>query len=233
MSLSSAPRPVLVFDVNETLLDLSALDPVFAEVFEVAGGTAVRQAWFKELLHEALVATVTGPYVDFSTLARSALRVTAKRHGHRLDDQGVSRIFDAVTHLPPHDDVADALDRLDDAGFRLVALSNGAPEALAAQLDHAGLTERFEMIASAESAGRLKPAAEPYRWVARTLDVSPDRLCMVAAHAWDTTGALRAGLQAAFVERPGKVLSDADPAPHVTGSTLDEVARTLVDSYLS
>lgn len=222
--------PILIFDVNETLLDLSALDSPFAAAFGVDATRArgIRTAWFTELLHEALVTTVTGPYVTFSALARSALRVTAERIPESLADGGIMQIMGAVTKLPPHDDVEEALDRLADAGFRMAALSNGTPKALAAQLEYAGLTDRFEKIASAEHAGRLKPAPEPYRWMAQELDAPPEDLCMVAAHAWDTTGALRAGLQAAFVARPGKVLSEAAPAPHVTGSSLTEVADALI-----
>ncbi len=220
----------LIFDVNETLLDLSALDEPFADVFGVSEtrATAIRTAWFTELLHQALVTTVTGPYVNFSTLARSALRVTAERVPESLADGGIMQVMGAVTKLPPHDDVTEALDRLADAGFRLAALSNGAPNALAAQLEHAGLADRFELIASAEQAGRLKPAPEPYRWMARKLDAPPEDLCMVAAHAWDTTGALRAGLQAAFVARPGKGLSDTDPEPQFIGTSLTDIADTLI-----
>ena len=48
---------VCVFDVNETLLDLGALDPHFEQIFGDAG---VRRAWFLQLLQSALVATVTG-----------------------------------------------------------------------------------------------------------------------------------------------------------------------------
>jgi 2-haloacid dehalogenase len=225
------PTPTtLVFDVNETLLDLSALDGPFAEVFDVSANraTEIREAWFAELLHQALVTIVTGPYVNFSVLARSALRVIAERVPESLADGGVVQVMGAVTKLPPHDDVTQALDRLAEAGFRLAALSNGAPKALAAQMEHAGLADRFEQIASAEDAGRLKPAPEPYRWMARELDVPPEDLCMVAAHAWDTTGALRAGLQAAFVARPGKVLSDADAKPQFTGASLTDIADTLI-----
>jgi hypothetical protein len=50
---------VCVFDVNETLLDLAALDPHFERAF---GDADVRRAWFLQLLQSALVATVTGAY---------------------------------------------------------------------------------------------------------------------------------------------------------------------------
>ena len=51
--------PVCVFDVNETLLDLAALDGEFERVF---GDRGVRVAWFGQLLQLAMVSTITGNY---------------------------------------------------------------------------------------------------------------------------------------------------------------------------
>lgn len=222
---------ILVFDVNETLLDLSGLDDVFGDVFSLpdADGRSVREDWFTELLHQALVTTVTGPFVDFGTLAKSAMRVTAFRQNHELSEAHVEAVMQAVRTLPPHEDVVPALDRLAEASIPLVALSNGTPDALDAQLRNAGLTDRFDRIVSAQASGRLKPAAEPYLWVAEHLGVEPDELWMVAAHAWDTTGALRAGLRAAFVRRPGKHIAPVDSKPDVAGDTLVDVAEQLAN----
>jgi 2-haloacid dehalogenase len=51
-------RRVQVFDVNETLLDLAGLDPLFERVFGDAG---IRQVWFAQLIQSALVATSPAP----------------------------------------------------------------------------------------------------------------------------------------------------------------------------
>ena len=67
---------VCVFDVNETLLDLRALDAHFARIFGDAG---VRQAWFAQLIQSALVATVTDVYSDFATIGGAALDMLAAR----------------------------------------------------------------------------------------------------------------------------------------------------------
>jgi predicted CDP-diglyceride synthetase/phosphatidate cytidylyltransferase len=56
---------VYVFDVNETLVDLKALDEHFGRVFADAG---VRPIWFAQMIQSALVATVTDAYADFGTL---------------------------------------------------------------------------------------------------------------------------------------------------------------------
>ena len=71
-------RRVQVFDVNETLLDLAAMDPHFQRIFGDAG---VRLAWFDQMIQSALVATVTGAYSQFGAHAMAALAMTAERAG--------------------------------------------------------------------------------------------------------------------------------------------------------
>ena len=60
---------VQVFDVNETLLDLAALDSHFERIF---GDPGVRVTWFSQMISSALVATVTGAYSQFGSHALSA-----------------------------------------------------------------------------------------------------------------------------------------------------------------
>ncbi len=114
------PR-VCVFDVNETLLDLGALDAPFTRVF---GDASARQAWFQQVLHSAFVATVTDAYADFSAVGRAALTMTAERRGVALSDQDSEEILDGMRHLPPHPDARESLERLRDAGLRVAALTN-------------------------------------------------------------------------------------------------------------
>jgi 2-haloacid dehalogenase len=218
-------RPVLVFDVNETLLDLRGMHAPFDAVF---GDGSLRAEWFSTLLRKMFVTTIAGPYVDFVELGAAALEHVATQQGRALTPAEQTTILEGMRQLPPHDDVVPALERLRAGAYRCVALSNGRPDALAEQLDHAGLTRFFERVASAEAAGRLKPAPEPYQWLAGTLDVPTNRLCMVAAHAWDTTGAQRAGCTAAFVARPGKRLSAVDPRPGIVEDSLTAVADRLL-----
>src|SRR5438046_40752 len=84
---------VLVFDVNETLLDLGALDPHFARVF---GDPAVRREWFATMLQSALLLTVTGPYFDFGSHFRAALALTAERPGVTVSAADAQAILGAA-----------------------------------------------------------------------------------------------------------------------------------------
>ena len=216
---------VCLFDVNETLLDLGALDPHFERAFGDAG---VRQSWFQQVLQSAFVATVTGVYSDFGAVGAAALDMTAERQGVRLSEEDRLSILGGMRELPPHPEVPAALDLLRDAGLRLAALTNNTAEVAEAQLANAGLSDRFEKILSADTVHRLKPAPEPYRAAARALGVETSQVRLVAAHAWDVIGAMRAGCAAAFVARPGMVLDPLAGPPDVVGADLSAVAASII-----
>jgi 2-haloacid dehalogenase len=106
--------------------------------------------------------------------------------------------------MPAHADVAEGLQELKSAGFRMVTLTNsplnpGGPS----PLEHAGLAKFFERQFSIETVRSYKPDPHAYHLVAQDLDVPPSSCCMVAAHVWDTLGAQSAGFSAALITRPG------------------------------
>ena len=216
-------KRVCVFDVNETLLDLAALDSLFERVF---GDASVRRLWFNQMLQSAFVATMTDAYVTFGESAAAALRMTEERQGAEVSEDDKQEILSGLRNLPPHPEVPESLDRLLEAGFRLATLTNSTQEVAEAQIENAGLTDRFEQILSADTAKRLKPAPAPYRMAARALEIPERRMRLVAAHAWDVAGALRAGCAAAFVAR-----QPFDPLverPDVVGADLAEVADGII-----
>ncbi len=217
---------VIVFDVNETLLDLQTLDPVFAHIF---GDTTVRQEWFNQLLQSALVATVTHDYADFGRVGMAALEMVATRKNVSLTDDHREALGQTIRQLPPHAEVRDALTRLRDAGYRLATLTNSTASVAEAQITNAGLDDLFEQRLSADTVRRLKPAAEPYRMAAERLGVDIADIRLVAAHAWDIAGAQRAGCATAFVSRPGKVLDPLAPRPDIIGADLREVANRILE----
>jgi 2-haloacid dehalogenase len=217
---------VCVFDVNETLLDLGALDPHFERVYGDAG---VRRSWFLQLLQSALVATVTGVYSDFGTIGAAALEMVAEREGVYLSEEDKQEILGGMRELPPHPEVAKSLERLREAGLRTATLTNSTREVAEAQMENSGLRGYFEQILSADAVKRLKPAPEPYMMAAESLGVEIGQVRLVAAHSWDVAGALRAGCAAAFVARPGMVLDPLVERPDVVGVDLREVADRILE----
>jgi 2-haloacid dehalogenase len=218
-------RRVQVFDVNETLLDLAAMDPHFERVF---GDRGVRVTWFSQMIQSALVATVTGAYRPFGAHAMASLEMTAEQAGLTLADDDKEAVAAQLRQLPAHPEVAGALQRLRDAGLRLASLTNSTEEVARAQLEHAGLIDAFELVLSADTVGRLKPAPEPYRMAAERLGVAVGQVRLIAAHAWDVAGAAGAGCATAFVARPGKVLDPLVERPEIVGADLAEVADAIL-----
>jgi 2-haloacid dehalogenase len=134
-----------------------------------------------------------------------------------------------MQNLPPHPEVEENLGRLRDAGIRLAALTNSTQQVADAQIDNSGLRGYFEQVLSADAVQRLKPAPEPYRMAAESLGVEIGQVRLVAAHAWDVAGAIRAGCAAAFVARPGMVLNPLFERPDVVGSDLREVTDEILN----
>jgi len=216
---------ILVFDVNETLLDLKALDPHFERIF---GDKAVRGLWFGQFIQSALVSIVTDAYSPFGQIGMAALDMIAQRRDVSLTPEDKQAIGKMLSSLPPHPEVLASLTRLHDAGIKITALTNSTLAVVQAQLTHAGLIHLFDGVFSADEVQRLKPAPEPYRMVAERMGVPIQELRLVAAHAWDIAGALRAGCSAAFITRPGAVLDPLAPAPDIVGADLAAVADQIL-----
>ncbi|MGW0086391.1 haloacid dehalogenase type II [Streptomyces sp. NPDC003393] len=217
---------VLAFDVNETLLDLRALDEPFEKLL---GNAALRPQWFAQMLQLSFVGGVTGSYVDFTTAQRAALRMIAEREGASLNDEQVDATVALMSSLPPHPEVPAALERLAATPLRLVALTNSVQDVAEQQLRNAGIRDLFDRVMSADTVRRLKPAPEPYLAVATAFDVHPADVRLIAAHAWDVTGALHAGCKAAFLQRSGAVLSPIGPRPDIVADNLDDLTDLVIE----
>jgi len=215
----------IVFDLNETLLDMSALDPLFADAF---GDKGVRRVWFAQTLQCAMSATIVGDYADFATLAQAALEMTARKRGVNVDEERTRRILRGLSALPAHGDVREGLQRLREAGLRLVVLTNSSLELADAQLQHAKLRDHFDVLLSADEVRRHKPAREVYALASNRLNLAPRELLLVAAHDWDVAGAMHAGLEAAFVSRHGTALNPLDKRPAIVASDVRAVADAIL-----
>lgn len=215
----------LVFDVNETLLDMTTLD----EFIEgLSGEAGLAPLWFSLLKESWMVATLVDHYRPFGELARSALAALGSLRDFAVTEADQVNLVDRLTHLPAHPEVAATLARLANEGHLLTAFSNGTEDALATQLEASGLREHFHHVFSVDAIQCYKPAPRAYRYVASELGIDSSAMIMIAAHGWDVTGAAHAGCRTAFVARPGKVLSPADAAPDWIGENLDAVADRLL-----
>ncbi|GAC1516736.1 MAG: haloacid dehalogenase type II [Gemmatimonadaceae bacterium] len=216
---------VIVFDANETLLDLAALDPHFDRIF---GSPDARAIWFGQVVELFLTASVVGVYRPFDKLASAALDMIAARRSVSVTLEDRAELQKAILSLPAHADVLPAFELLSLAGYRLAVLTNSTLSAITAQMRYAGLTRYLGAVLSADTVHRYKPSREAYVHAATSLGVPLAEIRLVAAHGWDVTGALAAGCRAAFVARPGKSMDPHSPPSDIHAPDLLAVARAII-----
>jgi 2-haloacid dehalogenase len=227
-------RPsVVVFDVNETLLDIEALGPLFERVF---GDRRVLREWFGELVLYSMTATLAGLYEDFLSLGRGVLEMLGAAHGVAVKAADVEALREGLLSMPAHPDVEEGLRELERAGFWLVTLTNSPPNpGGTSALERAGLAGYFERQFSVDAARAFKPSPHVYRMVADGLGVAPSECCMVACHVWDTIGAQGAGFSAGLITRPGNapLLVPGLPRPDVVAPDLPALAARMIERWRS
>jgi 2-haloacid dehalogenase len=216
----------LVFDVNETLLDLRVLDPIFERVF---GDASIRRQWFGLVLRGAMTLTMTGKYQDFITVGAASLDMIADQQRVRISQADRDSIRRTMGDLPPHGDVLPNLRRLQEAGFRMAALTNSPPAAARQQLANAGIAPLLDEIMSVEAVGKFKPAREVYEMGASTLGITTQQMRMVAAHDWDIAGAMASGCAGALLLRPAMVANPLYPAPDVVESDFGRLTDRIIE----
>lgn len=224
-SQSFSKQTVIVFDVNETLLDLKVMQPAFTEAFGHEG--ALKQ-WFMYMLQYSMVATFTQNYHNFDTLGEAVMDMTAHAFQKSIPDEKKKGLVQMLKQLPPHPEVPEALARLQTAGYRLVTLTNSSSEMVAAQMKYANLTQYFHDLMSVDRIGLFKPHLQVYQAATYRLGAAPHNIRMVAAHAWDIAGMLAAGWKGAFVARKGVPLFSLAPKPDIIEANLAGVADKII-----
>lgn len=219
---------VLFFDVNETLLDLESMRASVGAALD--DRHELLPLWFSTMLHYSLVDSATGRYHDFGQIGVAALLMVAKSNAIEISpEQARAAIVTPLRSLPPHPDVREGLQALKDQGYTLVSLTNSSNKGVETQFKNAGLTGFFERRLSVEDIKLYKPNLDAFKWAAKMMDIEPHEGMLVAAHGWDVAGARAAGMQAAFITRPGKVLYPLGMAPNLVVSDVKQLAQRLAE----
>ncbi|ORA14636.1 haloacid dehalogenase type II [Mycobacterium arosiense] len=219
---------VLIFDVNETLLDIESIAPLFGEVF---GDEGVLREWFAQLIMYSMTITLADHYVTFPVLAQGVLRMLGDIHRVDVTDNDLNRLQAQLLAMPAHPDAAEGLAALRDNGFRLATLSNSPPNPDGpTALQSSGLAGFFEHQLSVDARSVFKPSPAVYRYACETIGVPPADCMMVAAHVWDTIGAQSVGFSGALITRRGNapLPVDGPPRPHIVVRDVRELAERLM-----
>jgi 2-haloacid dehalogenase len=222
--------PMIVFDVNETLLDLDTMTPIFERIFHEP---LAMRLWFANLILYSEALTLAKVYVPFTDIGGAVLQMLADTRGIRITASDKKELTDDFASMPPHPEVPAALKKLRAAGFKLHTLTDNLLEIQGRQLKHVGIIDLFDDRFSVDNpeVRRHKPAPEAYAYVERQLKAAASDLFLIASHTWDTLGAIAAGWGAALIKRPGNDVLSVGPQPTLVGNDLDDVANQLISRF--
>ena len=221
------PPAVAIFDVNETLSDLSPLGDRFVELGAPA---ELLPAWFAATLRDGIALTASGAYADFREVARANLlaQLAGVEGLRRTTAEAAEHVLDGFAALSVHPDVPEGFRLLRDAGVRIATLTNGSVAIARGLLERAGLEELAESNLDVSDVRRWKPAPEPYLYACRELGVQASDAVLVAAHPWDVHGARSAGLRGAWLDREALPYPEVFERPDASGRDLPSLVRALI-----
>lgn len=229
MPTTIVTKPHIVFDVNETLLDLETMTPIFERLFH---DKMAMRLWFANLILYSEALTLANSYVPFTEIGAAVMQMQASARGITIAPADGRELTDRFATMPAHAEVPAALGRLRDAGYLLFTLTDNLLEIQTQQLEHAGIVNFFERRFSVDQAVRRhKPAPETYAYVQAQLGVEPSDMLMIACHTWDTLGAAGAGWHAALIKRPQNEPLTVGPQPEIVGVDLHDVADQIVARF--
>jgi 2-haloacid dehalogenase len=106
----SRDRPsVLIFDVNETLLDTESMHPLFKRVF---GDERVLREWFGQLVMYSMTLALCGHYKDFFSLGQGVFEMIGVIHKVKIKPDDVQALKQSLLTMPAHADVKQGLKEL-------------------------------------------------------------------------------------------------------------------------
>ena len=214
----------MLFDLNGTLLDPSG-------IAQPLGDEAEDRRLVGEAFHEALLLTMAdtlsgGPYRPLPEYLRATLE-----RALRAEDRDIAALdaaMECAAAMQPFPEAGAALSRLRAADLHVGVLTNSTGEAAERALTAAGLRDRFEAVIASDEVQTFKPNPRVYQHAIERVAAEPAEIMLVAAHGWDVMGAMRAGLQGAWVARSERWLVPIVPPPTIRGETLEDVAGKIV-----
>lgn len=218
-------RPkVMVFDVYETLLDMSEVERKINALTDSKRGYSI---WFELFMEYCFVNNSLDTFHDFISIAKVTLQMAGNILGKIIYDPEANDLLELLKHLPVHEEVQSGLSQLNDLGYTIVALTNAPEKTVCERMERTGLISYFEKVFSAETVKKYKPEKKVYEWAAEKLKVTTSDMLMITAHGWDIAGASNAGMKTAFVKRDKQLLYPLSPQPDIRCSSLHELVGKL------
>lgn len=214
----------LAFDVYGTLIDPFGISQ---RLQSIAGEQtpAFAQMWRDKQIEYLFRRGLGRDYRPFSICTSQALDYTALQMQVELSTADKQELLARYRELPAYDEVAYALHKLMDDGYRNYAFSNGEPDDLAGLLAHAGLDAALDGIVSVHDKQSFKPDPAVYGHFLQQTGATKQETWLVSGNPFDVIGAHMAGWRTAWVKRdPTAVFDPWDIEPDAIITDISELA---------
>lgn len=217
-------RGIAVFDIIGTCFSLNKLQQ---QLTEFGASDRTLELWFASALRDAFALSHAGGYQPLKEILAAQLPRTLKLLQIELSSTQRSQIIEKLGQLELNDGAEAAFKLLTEAGWKIVALTNGSESATRKLLERSGVQQYFSEVYSCDAIALTKPHPDVYKMI--PLD-NLDRAWLIAAHAWDIAGAIRVGMKTAFVTQLEKDYLKVYPQPQIIAEDLLEAARQIINA---
>lgn len=183
------------------------------------------QLWFAQTLRDAFALSHAGSYQPLKAVLTAELPRTLKLLDVTADAAQLSQVVNTFAELELQPEAIAAFQLLSQAGWQLVALTNGSEDSTRQLLQRANAYQYFSSIFSCDTIQKTKPHPDVY---ALPQQHAPGDIWLVAAHAWDIAGATLAGLQTAFITQVEQDYLAVYPQPNVVADNLLVAANQIL-----
>jgi len=215
-------KPVtVVFDMIGTCF---SLDEPRQRLAALGAPDLALTLWFAQTLRDAFALSHAGGYRPLQEVLTAELPRTLKLLDVEATPTQMSDLVSSFSELAPQPDALASFQALAQAGIEIVALTNGSQQSTRKLLERAECLTYFSRICSADTVKKTKPHPDVYGMLS---PIEGD-VWMIAAHAWDIAGAIRAGFKTAFITQTEREYLAVYPAPAMSAQNLsDAVAKIL------
>ena len=203
---------LVIFDVNETMFSLANISYLFKN-FGLPPNTS--DLWFSNVLKEGFACSSYGSFSPFIDIGKNELKKLFLKFELKYKKTHFNFLHNELSKLNIHQDVGESIKIFHKHGLKIVTLTNGSKNNTLKLIKKNNLSKYISRCFSIDEIKLWKPNKKIYLHVCNEMGFSSSNAMMIAAHAWDISGAKNAGLKTAYITRYEKILGSIYPKPDI------------------
>lgn len=203
---------LVIFDVNETMFSLANISYLFKN-FGLPPNSS--DLWFSNVLKEGFACSSYGSFSPFIDIGKNELKKLFLKFELKYKKTHFNFLHNELSKLIIHQDVGESIKIFHKHGLKIVTLTNGSKNNTLKLIKKNNLSKYISRCFSIDEIKLWKPNKKIYLHVCNEMGFSSSNAMMIAAHAWDISGAKNAGLKTAYITRYEKILGSIYPKPDI------------------